>query len=86
MARNPMVPLTTDQLRNVCAHSEAVFTAITTGQTVTLHYVKRDGSLSSSTGIVQPVVMGEESTLSVIVDTADKGPRTINLSGVQSVQ
>lgn len=85
MARNPSLPLSVEQLANVCAHSAALFAAMGTGDTVTLTYVKRDGSVSSSTGVVLPTVLGAESTLAVTVDTADKGPRTVNMSGILAV-
>lgn len=53
---------------------------------VTVHYVKRDGSASSSRGTVQ-FFNGREGmdTMSVTLDTEDKGPRTINLCRVKAV-
>lgn len=53
---------------------------------VTLHYTKRDGSDSSSRGVVA-YFNGKDGmdTMSVTIDTADKGPRTINLCRVKAV-
>jgi hypothetical protein len=56
------------------------------GDHVTLNYVKRDGSESSSTGRVA-FFNGRDGmdTMSVTIDTPDKGMRTINLAGVTEV-
>ena len=50
---------------------------------VTLEYVKRDSSVSKSTGTVR-FFNGADGmdTMSVTLDTDDKGPRTINLCRV----
>jgi hypothetical protein len=51
-----------------------------TDAVVEVHYIKRDGNKSSSTGKVA-FFNGKPGfdTGSVTIDTADKGPRTINL-------
>jgi hypothetical protein len=53
---------------------------------VTLHYTKRNGASSTSTGFVHEFagVVGFD-TFSVVLMTEDKGPRTINLCRVKSI-
>jgi hypothetical protein len=65
---------------------QAALEALTDGPAVTLNYTKRDTSTSSSTGVVR-FFNGREGmdTMSVTVETADKGMRTINLARILSV-
>lgn len=53
---------------------------------VTVHYTKRDGAESSSSGPVK-FFNGREGmdTMSVTIDDPNKGPRTINLCRVRAV-
>lgn len=53
--------------------------------TIVLHYVKRDGSRSRSVGVLPDEPFSgrpHHDTASVTLNTADKGPRTINLCRV----
>lgn len=54
---------------------------------VTVHYTKRDGSQSASTGTVSYFngTPGMD-TGSVTIDTLDKGPRTINLHRITRIE
>ncbi len=54
--------------------------------TVQVSYVKRDGTTSSSTGKVA-YFNGRPGldTRSVTIDTADKGPRTVNLHNITKI-
>lgn len=56
-----------------------------TGKVVEVNYRKRDASAGTSTGTVK-FFNGEPGmdTGSVTIDTADKGPRTINLHRITS--
>lgn len=55
--------------------------------TVTVKYVKRDGKTSSSTGKVG-FFNGKPGydTGSVTIETEDKGPRTINLHSIHTIE
>lgn len=81
MARNVETTLTTSELATVCYWSPRLFEALTDGSMVLLSYVKRDGTDSTSTGSLVAVI-GNESNLSVVCETADKGPRTINVRNI----
>jgi hypothetical protein len=56
-------------------------------QEVTVKYTKRDGTESSSTGTVKFFNgrIGYD-TGSVTIDTPDKGPRTINLHSIHTIE
>lgn len=53
---------------------------------VGISYVKRDGQVSSSTGTVA-FFNGDEDfdTMSVVLDTPDKGHRTINIARITNI-
>lgn len=56
------------------------------GRDVTLNYVKRDGTPGSSTGTVTSFNGTDGTdTMSVIVECADKGRRTINISRITNL-
>lgn len=85
MARNESRPLTAQELATVGQFSLVIFNAIAGNRACTLTYTKADGSTSSSTGTLH-TVQGFESTMSVKVDTLDKGTRTINMRNLLSVE
>lgn len=90
MPRNETLPLTDYQLATVAKWSNTLFLADSVSEKVTLEYVKRPDKngvcvASSSTGVIVGF-NGAESNLAVTLDTADKGPRTINLVGLTNVR
>jgi hypothetical protein len=80
--RNQPKPLS----REDAAHAYFIKSLLREEHSYTLHYVKRDGSESESTGEVR-FFNGRDGmdTMSVTLATPDKGNRTINLVGVFEV-
>jgi hypothetical protein len=84
--RNEPKPLTRTQLADVLARTKTLAGAFNDDQSVTLVYVKRDGTTSSSTGKIDGFIGNAMmDTFSVnIVDTA-KGIRTVNVVRIKSI-
>lgn len=85
MARNPGVMLSPSMLATVSANRAIL--AARTGETVTLDYVKRDGTPTVLTGEIVSLIgtrKGNESTEAVTLLT-DKGERSANLWNILAI-
>jgi hypothetical protein len=73
--------------RTAAARADALRDSLIVGDYVRLTYTKRNGKTSSSTGEVA-FHNGQDGmdTMSVTLNTPDKGARTINLAGVITAQ
>lgn len=83
--RNKPVDLTPAD--NALAYARKGVLKARMGETVSLTYRKRDGSLSTSTGVVT-AFNGTDGTdtMSVVVECPDKGRRTINLARINTIR
>lgn len=82
--RNIPVALTPAEAEAAYARKAHLSTMV--GEVVTLGYIKRDGTPSSSTGeVVEFKGTDGTDTMSVILDCPDKGRRTINLSRITTL-
>ncbi len=83
MPRNHPVALTKTTAMRAYRLRDALVRAQEQGISVRLEYVKRDRTYGASEGTVS-FFSGQDGmdTMSVTLDTADKGPRTINLCRV----
>lgn len=75
-------------LNPIDARRQRVNLKVLTGlETATVHYTKRDGTESSSTGRVA-FFNGKPGydTGSVTIETENKGPRTINLHSIHTIE
>lgn len=86
MPRNEAKPLSESDALAQRLNLNTLAPALRDGATVSLEYVKRDGSSSSSTG-VPTFVNGRPGmdTGSITLDTPDKGARTINLHRITRI-
>jgi hypothetical protein len=84
MRNEPVALDRTDAMRAYAVRE--TLESLSEDEVVTLEYFKRDGSESSSTGVVR-YFNGREGcdTMSVTLDTPDKGMRTINLNKVTRI-
>jgi hypothetical protein len=86
MVRNINRPLTVDEAATVAHFSPSLFTLTATGEAVTVAYRKDDGTLSSSTGTIDPVTKGIDSTLAIVVhDDSKPYAPTINVRNIVSI-
>lgn len=82
--RNIPVALTPSETETAMARKAHLSTLV--GEMVTLGYIKRDGTASSSTGeVVEFKGTDGTDTMSVILDCPDKGRRTINISRITTL-
>lgn len=81
MARNT-AHLHTDESRAIVDSNRVLFGTLL-GQTVSFSFVKRDGTLSTLSGVVDSLG-GSEGTEIVTLDT-DKGPRSANLWTISAI-
>lgn len=87
MPRNEAKPLSEFDAMRQRLNLNSLSPALQDGTVVTVEYVKRDGTTSSSTG-VPTFVNGKPGfdTGSVTIETEDKGPRTINLHRITVIK
>lgn len=86
MPRNVAKPLTTEQYHRVLGYTRELADRFNHDESVTLNYVKRNGSDSSSTGKVEGFVGNAMmDTFSVQIVDVVKGIRTINMVGIKEI-